>query len=239
MRTVILFTFLFLNSRLFSQPQIHSDVMSPKPSISINGFPCNIGNTIWSCATKTCDSVIITEGDSIEFCTHNEIFLNTDSNYYMQWNFNGSINYPTTFYDSFPNVTPICYDPIWNTAGNYTVEIYYNGWLSAYPYSDCWATGPSHWKINVIVELNTGIKNFPINSKLTCDIFPNPGEGIFELKISHPEQVEEIFVTDMMGRKILTVENESRIDLKENSSGIYFLNLKTENEVLVKKLVKE
>lgn len=238
MRFYLLSIFLFFNGGLFSQSQVQVDVQSPKPSISIDGMPCNIMNTIWSCIPKTCDSLVITEGDSIEFCTYNQISLNTDSNYYMQWEFNGSANFPTPFYDSFPNLTPICYYPKWNTAGNYTVDIYYNGWLSAYPYSDCWAFGPSHWIIGVHVMQNMGIIVPDNNSELTYTIFPNPGDGMFHLQISHPEKVKGIFVTTLMGRKIPVVTNETQLDLAGYPAGIYFLNLETENGILVKKIVK-
>jgi hypothetical protein len=237
MRNYLLAILFFSVKILYCQSQVQIDVLSPKPSIAINGDPCNIGNLTFSCTPKTCNTVVITEGDSIEFCTHNEIYLTTDTNYYMQWNFTGCSNLPTSIDDSFPTPTPLCYYPRWDVAGNYTVDVYYNGWLSAYPYSDCYSFGPSHWIIDIVVMQNMGI--VPHERNLTCEIFPNPGTGIFNLQISDPEKIEEIYLTNIPGEKIPLEYNQYRIDLTEFPSGIYFLNIKTEEGILIKKLVRE
>jgi len=239
-RIFLLSLLTFFTSFISAQNKVDIDVLSPKPSITIDGVHCNIGNTIYSCVPKTCNTVVIYEGDSIEFCTSTEIDLMIDSAYYMQWNFSGCSNYPPSFTDSFPNQTPICYHPIWNVAGNYVIDIFYNGWLSAYPTSDCWGFGPSHWIINVTVMPALGIAHNNSNP-FSVDIFPNPSNGIFNLTISKPKEVEEIFVTDMLGQKILSLknENESVVDLSSFPTGIYFLNVKTKNEMLVKKIARE
>ena len=239
MKIFLLSSFLFFSIRFPAQNNVVIDVQSPKPSITIDGAPCLIGNLIYSCVPKTCNTVSIYQGDSIQFCTYNQIFLNTDSNYYMQWNFNGSANFPISFRDTFPNQTPICYSPIWNDTGNFIIDIYYNGWLSAYPTSDCWSYGPSHWIINVSVMPALGVHQN--NLEMNCSVFPNPGKGIFYLKVSDQGNVEEIFVTNLFGEKILELKNrnESVIDLTNYSDGIYFLNIKTKNGIVVKKIVKE
>ncbi|MDQ3108265.1 MAG: T9SS type A sorting domain-containing protein [Bacteroidota bacterium] len=236
MKTILLsllFSFPFIICP--AQSKVKVDIASPKPSIMIDGLNCVIGNTIYSCTPKTCTAVQITEGDSIEFCTHNEIYLNTDSAYWMQWNFTGS-SYSASFTDSFPTNTPICYFPKWNVAGIYTVDIFYNGWLSAYPTSDCWVQGPSHWIILVDVLVNTGIGSQNENAS-TCEIFPNPGNGIFELRFSKPETVKEIYVTDITGKEIFTLQNKTQINLSGYPAGIYFLNIISENGKMVKKIV--
>src|SRR5436190_904311 len=82
-----------------------------KPGIRINGAPCLIQNLTFSCTPRTCDSIIIQAGDSIEFCTYQQIFLNTDTAYWMRWNFYGSSNLPDTIQNNYPSQTPICYSP--------------------------------------------------------------------------------------------------------------------------------
>jgi hypothetical protein len=154
----------------------------------------------------------------------------------MQWNFTGS-NYSTMLADSFPSNTPICYYPRWDVAGIYDVHIFYNGWLSAYPTSDCWSSGPSHWIITVDVLSTTGIK--PLTEELICEVFPNPGNGIFNLKISNPENVRAIYLTDICGKEILIPNDKTQIDLANFPAGIYLLNICTANGNTVKKIVKE
>ncbi len=238
MKTLLLHLFIFTCRTLSAQSKVEVDIASPKPSILIDGVNCVIGNTIYSCTPKTCDALYIMEGDSVEFCTNNQIELNLDSAYWMQWNFTGSSNYTNAVTDSFPTNTPFCYYPKWTEAGNYTVNIFYNGWLSAYPTSDCWSAGPSHWIINVNVATNTGIST-TVENDFTCEIYPNPGNGSFQLKISSPEIVKEIFVTDIYGKKIFTQQNKNQIDLSNFSSGIYLLNIITENGNFVKKIMRE
>ena len=238
MKSFLLFCSLFVTFLLPAQSKVQIDVASPKPSITVDGVNCPIGNTIYSCSTKVCTPVTIYEGDSILFCTNNEIYLNTDSAYWMQWDFTGSSNFPSAITDSFPSNMPVCYYAKWITAGNYNVNIFYNGWLSAYPTSDCWNFGPSHWVINVDVLTNTGIASQAENN-LTCEVFPNPGNGIFQLKISKPETVKEIYVTDIFGKEISIAQNKTQIDLSDYPVGIYLLNVISENGKLVKKIVRE
>jgi hypothetical protein len=236
LKIVALFIFSFATSPLLAQSKVHVDILSPKPSITVDGVNCVIGNTIYSCVPKTCNNVTINEGDSIEFCTNNEIYLNTDTAYWMHWNFTGS-NYSSMIADTFPSNTPICYYPKWSVAGNYTVDIFYNGWLSAYPTSDCWNFGPSHWIINVDVLSNTGISSH--ENELICEIFPNPGNGIFQLKISNPEAVKSLYVTDIFGKEIFTPQDKTQINMTAFSPGIYLLNISTANGRIIKKIVKD
>ncbi|CAN5373351.1 hypothetical protein BH09BAC5_BH09BAC5_10600 [soil metagenome] len=238
MKQLLLSVSIFISIFINAQSHVVVNVASPKPSITIDGMNCPIGNTIYSCTPKSCNPVTITEGDSIEFCTNNQIYLNTDSAYWMAWNFAGSSNYPVIVGDSFPNITPICYYPKWTVAGNYTVDIFYNGWLSAYPTSDCWSFGPSHWIIDVTVLSNTGIHS-PSENNFNCDIFPNPSSGIFQLTFSNPESIKGIYITDIFGKKLFSPQNKTEIDLSNYVAGIYLLNIERGNGNRVKKLVKE
>jgi hypothetical protein len=237
MKILLLFISFTASVLLPAQSKVQVDIASPKPSILIDGVNCVIGNTIYSCTPKTCNAMTITEGDSILFCTNNEIYLNTDSAYWMQWNFTGSNNFPSAVTNSFPSNTPICYYPIWTVAGNYTVDIFYNGWLSAYPTSDCWTFGPSHWILSVTVLSNTGITSAENN--LTCEVFPNPGNGIFQLEIPKPETIKEMYVTDIFGKEIFIANDKTQIDLTNYAPGIYLLNLITENGRIIKKIIKQ
>lgn len=236
MKAILLFLFSFATALLPAQSKVELDVLSPKPSITIDGVNCPIGNTIYSCMPKTCNTMTIYEGDSIEFCTNNEIYLNTDTAYWMHWNFTGS-NYSSMIADTFPSNTPICYYPKWSVAGNYTVDIFYNGWLSAYPTSDCWNFGPSHWIIQVDVLSITAIESY--KNDVSCEIYPNPGNGIFQLKFSNPENITSLSVTDIFGKVIFTPKEKNQVDMSAYPAGIYLLNIDTTTGRVIKKLVKE
>lgn len=235
MKRRLFFLFVFFVLRLSAQPEL----LSPKPGITINGAQCLIGNTVYSCQPKTCDSVVIYAGDSIEFCTAQQVDLSSDSLYYMRWDFNGSSNYPAPVYDSFPAVTPICRYAKFDTPGTDTVQLFYNGWLSAHSYSDCYAFGPSHWLVPVTVlpSPNGVAEN---HDSFSCDVFPNPGNGIFRLKISQPEKVTRLIVRDVAGKVVLELPQVvASIDLSGYKAGVYLLECRTTDGVFVEKLLKQ
>jgi hypothetical protein len=236
MKRFLLFTLYFLPLIAFAQSKVVVDVASPKPSITIDGLNCAILNTIYTCVARTCTPVQIMAGDSVEFCTNNQIFLNNDTAFWMEWNFTGS-NYTSAITNPYPTNTPFCYYPKWTTAGTYTVDIFYNGWMSAYPSGDCWGYGPSHWIVVVDVTGSTGIASQQEN--ISCEVFPNPGNGIYELRISKPEAVNEMYLTDISGKEILVVQDKNKLDLTNYAAGIYFLNIISENGKTVKKIIRD
>jgi hypothetical protein len=172
--------------------------LGAKPVISVNGVPCNILNQNFSCLTMHCDSVQVFEGDSVEFCTVSRIELNVDTAYWMRWEFSGSSNFPQPVWDSFPTDTPVCHKAVWVQAGTYTVNIYYNGWLSAYPWSDCYNFGPSHWVVKIKVLSVAGEPETITKERIR--IFPNPSSG--NVYISYPEisgGKPRVIISDLRG----------------------------------------
>lgn len=214
-----LLSILFLASiSVRSQEQI-----SPKPGITVYGNTCLIGNLVYSCTPKTCDSLQIVEGDSIDFCTFQEIYLNTDTAYWMRWHFYGCTNLPDTIWDVYPSQTPICYWPRWDTAGTFIVEIFYNGWLSAYPTSDCYSFGPSHWLIKIEVLPNPNVVDEFSQNDLPC-ITPNPSDGLFHIQLRDVDSFQSVVITDLTGREILS-SSEPQFDLSTFGSGVYFARI--------------
>lgn len=230
-RTVFLLQFIAIAASA-------QEIASPKPGISIAGIPCLIQNTIWTCVTKTCDSVEIYAGDSLEFCTYQQISLNSDTAYYMKWEFNGS-DLAVPLYDSFPSQTPVCYYPKWSTAGIYFVDIYYNGWYTAYPGSDCYFAGPSHWivQVNVVPAVSIGEEE---NSAHGLKVFPDPSAGIFLFEMPAGMNAERVLVTDLTGKIILTEDapDTNAIDLTLATEGLYILNIQTPAGIMQAKILK-
>jgi hypothetical protein len=210
-------------------------LLSPKPGILINGNQCLIGNTIWSCIPKTCDSLIIPQGDTVQFCTGQQVFLNTDTAYYMEWNFAGSTNYPLMIHDGYPNNTPLCYTPQWNAPGDYVIDIYYNGWLSAYPTSDCYSFGPSHWitKITVLPSSSSIAENS--QSGMNCTVSPNPASSSVHFQLnSNTPQMKCLRLFDQTGREILSTtsnSNEFELSTYNISPGLYFYHIEEDAEI--------
>jgi hypothetical protein len=81
--------------------------------------------------------------------------------------------------------------------------------------------------------------NFTLNSFFT--ISDNPGKGIY--KIDMPAGIEklEILVTDASGKKVVhktAVAGNQILDISNNASGIYLLQIKKANCLVTKKIIK-
>lgn len=227
------FLFLFFLCPLIACAQ---EQQSPKPGISIYGSPCLIGNLTLSCMPKTCDSITIIAGDSIDFCTFQQIFLNTDTAYWLRWQFTGATNLPDTILNAYPSATPICYSPRWDTAGTFIVEVFYNGWLNAYPGSDCYQFGPSHWyvQVNVLPDPNA----ISENESPSITVIPNPSNGIFSIDIDPGFELQKVIITNMHGQIVCTSENY-QVDLSLQPAGFYFLLVETNKGILAEQIVRQ
>lgn len=221
MRSILLTISILIFLKVSAQ-----ETVSPKPGITVNGYPCLILNLSASCLPRTCDSLVILAGDSIEFCTYQEIDLNVDTAYWLQWNFYGATNLADTIHYGFPNQVPICHSPRWDSSGTYIVEVFYNGWLSAYPSSDCYQQGPSRWFIKVVVLPNPN----GIEEEFAGEIIiaPNPSSGKFTLL--NVTSTSQVTITDVVGR-VLFQTNESEIDLTAYGAGMYFAEVSSENSI--------
>jgi hypothetical protein len=203
-----------------------------KPGISINGSPCLIQNLIYSCVPRTCDSIVIEAGDSIEFCTFQAIELNVDTAYWLRWHFFGARNVPDTVQHVYSTQTPLCHWPRWDSAGTFIVEVFYNGDLSAYPTSDCYQQGPSHWFVKVVVLPDpNGVEEVNQNEVV---IAPNPSSGKFTLL--NVNATSQVTITDVTGR-VLFRTNERALDLTEYGTGMYFMTVITTDGVVAIPLI--
>ncbi|MDD2622079.1 MAG: T9SS type A sorting domain-containing protein [Bacteroidales bacterium] len=79
------------------------------------------------------------------------------------------------------------------------------------------------------------------NMEKQLTIFPNPVNN--ELTIDNGQcLIKEVYVYDVVGKtiKVFTVNNtNSTLDIGDISKGIYLIKIKTENEIITKKIVKE
>jgi len=87
-----------------------------------------------------------------------------------------------------------------------------------------------------ISGLLSSMNETSLNELIT--VFPNPTTGI--INIYFPFMATEIFITDVVGKKVfIGNKNENTFDISAISKGIYFLSVRTENGIAVRKMVKE
>jgi hypothetical protein len=235
MKPVFYVIVLFTGIHSFAQSAHSQQSLGAKPGLWINGLNCKIGHFTQSCTPKTCDSLTLFPGDTIHFCTDADVDLTSDTAYYMQWNFNGSSNYPSPVMNYAPTPTPICYDAVYSAPGHYTIDVFYNGWLTAYPDRDCYSFGPSHWIIGVTVM--PGPNGIVENSADIFSVTADPVEQ--EIKVNTGrEGVMEIY--SGLGERELSVRMDAgmnTIPTNEFTAGIYFCRFISGDKIFVRKVI--
>jgi hypothetical protein len=147
-------------------------------------------------------------------------FRNADSSWTTPQNLGNTIN--TAGYEGSADVTP---DGIYMTYDN-IADIY---WVKIDNVID---------SLKEISGVITSVNIIP--EKQGLQIFPNPGNGKFAVKIpSLTGKTGIAVISNSVGKVIYRsrVENYAKIDLTGNPKGIYFLRLFIEKEVLNKKLI--
>ena len=151
--------------------------------------------------------------------------------------------------------------PIWNTTDT---EVVYGGdtalWGTTWTPNDIYngsfgaafsvreydttnsGASVDNMKIRIWYHLPTDIENIPAKAENTLSIFPNPAHNQLTISLSTPSTNQLITITDPLGNKIYqttysTQSTQSTIDITKWSKGIYFLQLTSEKESLVKKII--
>lgn len=71
------------------------------------------------------------------------------------------------------------------------------------------------------------------------EIYPNPANNYLTIEL---QQKSEIEILNPHGQIIMTTnnkDNKATINLENLSNGVYFLRVKTNKEVITKKIIKE
>jgi len=85
----------------------------------------------------------------------------------------------------------------------------------------------------------TGVNKNHFND---ISVYPNPTKGTFTVDVKRYNGRMDLTVTDVMGNKLYEMKNVNGnkvIDLSNQSSGVYFIMLKTGNTSIIKKIIKQ
>jgi hypothetical protein len=85
--------------------------------------------------------------------------------------------------------------------------------------------------------VSTGLSEMN-RSENDISVYPNPSNGLYVIKSNFKLNAE---VTDLTGKRVLSITNANEIDLSSQAKGIYLLNLYSRSGQLLKiiKLVKQ
>ncbi len=87
----------------------------------------------------------------------------------------------------------------------------------------------------------TGVKN--ITKERELSVYPNPTNGVFTIDNRSTEVIESVTITNTVGKTVyvadkakVAAQKNIQINMAGMASGVYFVNIKTENGVIVKRL---
>jgi subtilisin-like proprotein convertase family protein len=96
-------------------------------------------------------------------------------------------------------------------------------------------------EVTVEIDLENGIVSVPDELKSKITLFPNPAQQIVYLKNESQYKIDKIQIRNSLGQKIKNVKlndsNELGISIQELNSGMYFIYIKTIDNVLIKQLM--
>ncbi|MBI2271322.1 MAG: T9SS type A sorting domain-containing protein, partial [Bacteroidetes bacterium] len=168
------------------------------------------------CAGTTLAAITVNPLPVTPTITANGSTLTSSSATGNQWYMNG---FP------IPGATSQTYIAV--VAGDYTVEVTdVNG---------CSDVSASYTLATVGVKM--------ISEKSMFQIQPNPNNGIFIISAAGNSAVEKIRIYNMLGKVVYLLDRNigitTNVDLSDEPSGVYFIELLTGGKVCYKKLIKE
>lgn len=132
-----------------------------------------------------------------------------------------------TYDQTIADATTATYSPMFETAGTYYLvcEI---------------AVGAETYTTNEIeVVVSEPVSVSQINAFAQLAIYPNPSQGIVNIKAENP--ISSIIVYDIMGQAVKTVsvanQNNISIDLSNNAKGIYFVKVNGNSQTITRKVI--
>ncbi len=115
---------------------------------------------------------------------------------------------------------------------------------SANPVLDVWANLVTF--SNQPTEGVTGVNDLPLTDPQTVQILPNPTDGKFRIEFRNDLEVVQLSIRNTEGREISQMQfsgivaGDTRdMDLGDAPSGVYFLNVHTEQGIFMKKIIRK
>ncbi len=120
-------------------------------------------------------------------------------------------------------------------AGNYPFTVNYAGYDE---YSNTLTVTNANETLNIILNETVLVNNISENK---ISIYPNPTTGQFTIDLRGSARPRSVEITDITGKLIkqLSIDNHQlSIDFENQPSGIYFMEIQTENNIIIKKIIK-
>ena len=232
--------------------------IAPNHTYTSNGLKwvcLTITNSVTSCTSMYCDSLLITNAtSSVTPCTPSVVFtLSKDSTMALTWNaypfYPSNVTSATWNWGDGSSTTGLYPSHTYSAAGSYSICVTINVSCSSLTATYCYVasifrTTESNDMIlvNVKQALTTGIKKQTSTENL-MSIYPNPNSGEFVLELNGASnEMKESLVTiyNLMGQQVfekqVMANGKQTIDVSALNNGTYLVNVNSNGIVLHKKI---
>lgn len=127
-------------------------------------------------------------------------------------------------------VTANVFDPVVAGSGNWTI---------VYTYSDAY-TCTEMASQGILVDLCTGIEAEVENKEAVISVFPNPFNA--SIILTGIENSADVVMYNVIGAQVGSwriINSATTLQMDKVPAGVYFLHIKTDNEILIEKIIKE
>lgn len=88
---------------------------------------------------------------------------------------------------------------------------------------------------NCDIEVFLGVTDI---NKQHFVVYPNPTSGIINIEVSDNQSITKTTINNLLGQTIMTVENESTLDISSLTKGTYFITVQTDSGKETQKIIK-
>ena len=205
-----------------------SYLWSPNNETTQSIVVSSAGNYYATYITDSCSSN--TNTISVSLLNNNPIAEFTYSSNGLTVNFTDQSQYPGNYYWDFGDGTnSSIQNPIhtYSSNGTYTVELIVDNSCGIDTF------------IQIINVTSVGVFNTSTNKDIS--VYPNPSHSVITIE-STGISINNLEMFDIYGRKVKELKvnnNKFNVNISELSKGIYFVKLKTDNGIIINKVIKE
>jgi hypothetical protein len=160
--------------------------------------------------------------DVVHYSDYAEINIYMKDCYYFEWLF--EYDYQRYLLSSF-NIDYVVMNTFLDTNTVDTINCIYRDYFTALDTDT--------------IELLAQFASLDVNQNVDINIYPNPASSHLNIKANNTSLIESIEIKAMDGTSVLTQKETENIPISHLAAGVYFIDVRYDNRVITKKLVKE
>ena len=91
---------------------------------------------------------------------------------------------------------------------------------------------------NTVSSTVVALGNSNYNAGKLFTLYPNPTSAVINIAVSNNQLITKTTINNLLGQTIMTVENESTLDISSLTKGTYFITVQTDSGKETQKIIK-